>query len=284
MKSFAATRARPGGRWPSCARASTTPSPSSTSTSRRAFMVGDAPTIADISLSRLPVLSGGRKRLRARRALPPPRRVARAPARGYGLGRPVRSAAGRAHRAAPVNAMTNPAADLPWPTSTGPSSSRATARSRPSSMPGPRRRSCPPTATTAPPSTTPAAALVRSLGEGGWLSHAIAGRQFGRQRRRHRHALDLPRRARPSRGTPAWPTSPSRCRGSARARSASPARAEQPRRLAAEGRPRQGDRGVRAVGARGRLRRRGDGAALGPASTATTTCSTAKKTCISKNG
>ena len=82
-------------------------------------------------------------------------------------------------------------------------------------------------------------------------------------------------RARRWRATPAWPTSRSRCRASARARSASPARAQK-RALPAAGRARRGDRRVRAVRARGRLRRRRDGAAP-RAPTATTTSSTARR-------
>ena len=51
-----------------------------------------------------------------------------------------------------------------------------------------------------------------------------AGTRVRRRGRRDRHARDLPDRARRWRATPAWPTSRSRCRASARARSASPAR------------------------------------------------------------
>ena len=66
-------------------------------------------------------------------------------------------------------------------------------------------------------------ALVRALGEAGWLRHAVAGTPR-RRGRGDRHPRDLPDPRDAGAPLRAWPISPSRCRAWARARSAWPAR------------------------------------------------------------
>ena len=126
-------------------------------------------------------------------------------------------------------------------------------RRRPRPRPRPRRRR----------RRLPRARRARSATPAG-SRHAIAGRAARRRRRRDRHALDLPR----ARDAGA-PRRPGRLRvrdagPAARARSASPARDAAEGALPAAGRARRGDRRVRALRARRRLRRRGDGVRRAP--------------------
>jgi acyl-CoA dehydrogenase len=129
----------------------------------------------------------------------------------------------------------------------------ATARWRASSTPG-RGATC--AATARHDVDAECRALVRALGAGGWLRHAwAASRTAARPSDRHPRALPGPRDA----GAPRRP-------GRLRVRDAGPGlgrdqpgrHARAARALAAEGGARRGDRGLRAVRARGRLRRRGD--------------------------
>ena len=95
-----------------------------------------------------------------------------------------------------------------------------------------------------------------ALGDAGFLRHCVPAAHGGASAALDsRVALRRPRGARLR--TTDSPTSRSRCRGSAPARSRSPAATAQRARWLPRGRARRGDRGVRALRAGRRLRRRG---------------------------